>query len=206
MLLPVLEALAEGAHMLSGRILPGGRIVGPLVLAGVRPGARWLQADVFAQVLSLVTVDSDDDALKLAKLSPYALGATIFSSNLAAATALACRVAAGVVVINDMVVPTADPRLPFGGRKRSGFGVTRGAEGLLDMTVPKVITCTRGSWHPHFSPATTGDADLFTAYLRMVHGDGGWRRFRALISLIRALLRRRAAVGPVPNRTPLEIL
>ena len=55
--------------------------------------------------------------------------------------------------MNDVIVPTADPRLPFGGRKHSGFGVTRGAEGLLEMTVLKCVTVRRGRFRPHLDPA-----------------------------------------------------
>ena len=92
----------------------------------------------------------------------------------AAAQLLAGRVQAGAVVINDLIVPTADPRLPFGGRGRSGFGVTRGAEGLLEMTAPKVITVRRGKSLPHLDPPHAADAELFHAYIQTVHA-GAWR-------------------------------
>ena len=60
---------------------------------------------------------------------------------------------AGSVVINDLIVPTVDPRLAFGGRGLSGFGVTRGAEGLLGLTVVKSIALRHGRFRPHFAPA-----------------------------------------------------
>ena len=79
---------------------------------------------------------------------------------------------AGVVVINDVIVPTADPRLPFGGRGRSGFGVTRGAEGLLELTVPKVVAVRRGRRLFHLEAPHPGDAELFRAYLNLTHAGG----------------------------------
>ena len=66
LLTSILEALGNGAHLLSGRILPGGGIAGPLALAGVRPGEKLLQADLFAPVLSLLIVSDDEQALELA--------------------------------------------------------------------------------------------------------------------------------------------
>ena len=71
---------------------------------------------------------------------------------------MARRVRAGSVCVNDLIVPTADPRLPFGGRGRSGFGVTRGAEGLLEMTVPKAISVRTGSFRPHLAAPSTPTA------------------------------------------------
>ena len=83
-----------------------------------------------APAVSIIAVESMDHALTLSDQCPYRLGATVFGPpDLAAA--VAARVDAGCVVVNDMIAPTADPRLPFGGRGRSGFGVTRAAEGLL---------------------------------------------------------------------------
>ena len=74
----------------------------------------------------------------LARQQPrdFALGASIFSRDIAKARALAARIKTGFVLINDLIVPTADPRMPFGGVKASGFGTTRGEEGLLEMTLP----------------------------------------------------------------------
>jgi hypothetical protein len=85
---------------------------------------------------------------------------------------MAARVNAGSVVINDVIVPTADPRLPFGGRGESGFGVTRGAEGLLEMTVVKTISVRRGWFRPHLAPPRESDARRFAGMIRLLHG--GW--------------------------------
>ncbi|RME75449.1 MAG: aldehyde dehydrogenase family protein [Planctomycetota bacterium] len=114
--------------------------------------------------------------------------ATPWRRDLAAAR-FAERVDAGVVVINDVIVPTADPRLPFGGRRASGFGVTRGREGLLEMTQVKAIALRAGTFRPHLDPAMPRDADLFRAYLGAVHGRGLLGRVRVLLCLVRSLIR-----------------
>lgn len=188
----VLEALLSGADLIRGSIESGsGRVSVPLILNAARPSMRITREDIFAPVVSLVTVDNDDEALAFAGQCPYSLGATIFSRDETAAQALAGQIRAGVVTINDLIVPTADPRLPFGGRDRSGFGVTRGREGLLEMTVPKVVSIRRGRFHPHLDQAQEGDAELLTAYIRAAHGSKWDRRLAAVLELGRCIRRRK---------------
>ena len=181
------EALAGGAHFITGGLAGDGAVQTPAILAGVPPSARLLRADIFAPVLALVTVSDDAAALALANDCPYALGVSIFTRDEPAARALAASVDAGVVTINDLIVPTADARLPFGGRRRSGFGVTRGAEGLLELTAPQVVTLTRSTFRPAFDSPHPNDEAMFHAYLELTHGRGLGRRTRALIALFKSL-------------------
>ena len=129
----------------------------------------------------------------MARESEYALGATVFGSR-QRSEALAKHIRAGVVVINDMIAPTAHPALPFGGRGSSGFGVTRGAEGLLELTVTKAVVTQRGRWLPHLEPPKQNDPVLFSAFIRALHGRGLTQRLRACLDLSRALLARRKEI------------
>jgi len=137
----------------------------------------------------LIPVASVEEALAEARRSPYALGASVFGPE-EEAVALAGRIRAGVVVVNDLIVPTADPRLPFGGRGESGFGVTRGAEGLLELTAPKVVAVRRSRRLFHFEEPHPVDADLFRAYLTLTHAGGLRARLRGAAALLRNLARR----------------
>jgi aldehyde dehydrogenase (NAD+) len=103
---------------------------------------------------------------------------------------LATQLRAGIVVINDMIMPTAHPGISFGGRGSSGFGLTRGPEGLLEMTAVKTIATQKSRWHPHLQPIRQGDADLFSAFARMCHGATLGVRLRAALALWRAARRR----------------
>jgi acyl-CoA reductase-like NAD-dependent aldehyde dehydrogenase len=166
------EAEAAGARVLAW---PGAERVPPVIVADAPLGLRLLREDVFAPVLAIVPVLDMEQALVVAKDCRYALGASIFGPP-AEAMLLAARVNAGAVVINDVIVPTADPRLPFGGRGESGFGVTRGAEGLLEMTVLKTISTRSGRARPHLAAPRSKDAPRFAAMIRLLHG-GGLSRF-----------------------------
>jgi len=170
------QAVAEGARLVSSG-------AGPVVVTDARPGMALLQQDVFAPWLALVPVADPEAALAAAAECPYALGASVFGPPVAA-EAMARRVRAGSVCVNDLIVPTADPRLPFGGRGRSGFGSTRGAEGLLGMTVVKTISERRGRLHPHLAPSTAEDASRFAAMTALLHGGRRtrWAALRALLA------------------------
>ncbi len=181
-------AIRDGARVVTGGIVRdqgGARLDGPTVLADARPEMALLQADLFAPVLSLVAVGSAEEALGLDESCPYALGATVFGQP-RDAESFAARIDAGCVVINDLIVPTADPRIPFGGRGQSGFGVTRGADGLKEMTQVKVILHRRNRWLPHLEPPTPWDAPLLAAFLGMVHGRGWHTKLEAARAALRA--------------------
>ena len=85
---------------------------------------------------------------------------------------------AGMVTINDVIAQTAHPATPFGGRGASGWGVTQGAEGLLAMTVPQVISERKGKFRPHYATADAtkhATAELLKGLLRWRHA-GRWRQ------------------------------
>jgi acyl-CoA reductase-like NAD-dependent aldehyde dehydrogenase len=181
-LIPLIDdALARGAHFICHQARPQ-----VIILGGVDPASRLLREDVFGPVLSTVTVGDDDEAVTRANDCPFALGASVFSADEAAALTIAQRLNAGVVSINDLIIPTADGRVPFGGGGRSGFGVTRGAEGLLDLARPKVVSVSRGKFRPAFEAIQESDAEMFSAWLRFDLP----LRWRGVVVLLRAIRRR----------------
>ncbi|HLH02086.1 MAG TPA: aldehyde dehydrogenase family protein [Bryobacteraceae bacterium] len=142
-----------------------------------------------AQELPVTSFRTEEEALALAAESPFALGASVFGPQ-AQAEALARRVRAGVVVVNDMIAPTADPRVTFGGRGKSGFGRTRGAEGLRELTTPKVVIVQRAKRLRHLEPLSEDAENVFANYLTMAHA-GSWReRIAAAGNLFRSRRKR----------------
>jgi acyl-CoA reductase-like NAD-dependent aldehyde dehydrogenase len=160
----------------------------PVVILQARPGMEIMQSDMSAPVIAVMRVDGDDEAIEAASACPYALGATIFGEE-AASRRFAERVTAGVAVVNDMIVPTADPRLPFGGAHRSGFGKTRGAEGLLEMTRLKAIVVQRGKRLRHLEPAHPHAEELFLAFLAASHRRNWTDRLNAWRKLVKVVAR-----------------
>lgn len=109
--------------------------------------AGLADVDLFAPWLALIGVSDMAEAIEIESRSRHALGASIFGDE-KTARALAKQVPAGSVTINDLIAPTADPRLPFGGARASGYGMTRGREGLLSMTrAVSVSTRRSGALH-----------------------------------------------------------
>lgn len=181
------DACMNGARQLTG-CFHANHQVSPFVISNARPDMRLIQTAMFAPLLTIVPVAHTAQALSYAAQCPYALGVTVFGSERQARD-IAQRVNAGVVVINDVIIPTADPRLPFSGRGRSGFGVTRGAEGLLELTNVKAVSIRRSRWRPHYKPAGHHHTALFESYIHAVHGDAWIQRMKAVGSAIRTMLR-----------------
>ncbi|MCG8543092.1 MAG: aldehyde dehydrogenase family protein, partial [Alphaproteobacteria bacterium] len=183
------EACRNGGRLIGAPPQPGGSEMTPIVVADTPAGSALLREDIFGPVIALATVRDMDQAIGLNGDCPYALGASVFGSP-DAARAMARRIDAGVVTINDVIVPTADPRLPFGGHGESGYGTTRGGEGLVALTRPKAVSLRRGRFRPHYEPARPDDRSLFTAYLRAAHGRDWRKRLTAVKSLVRVLMAR----------------
>ena len=177
-----------------GLRLNGGNVcMRPQRVIAPRAMLAELQAALPDAALTYIEATDEQQILTAIAGSDYALTISIFSgaADQALANALAAKAKAGVILHNDLIAPTADPRAPFGGRGRSGFGVTRGAEGLLAMTTPKVIY-TRSPSKParHFAPVTAAHPAFFAAWIRLMHSgslSARWQGFRDLMQHGRAV-------------------
>jgi succinate-semialdehyde dehydrogenase/glutarate-semialdehyde dehydrogenase len=127
------ESVQKGATILTG----GGRRAGkgyyfePTVLTGVRPDMPAACEEVFGPVAAMIRARDTEEAIQLANQTPYGLGSNLWTSDIEGAKQLARRIEAGQVFINGMV--TSDPRLPFGGIKRSGYGKELSELGLREF-------------------------------------------------------------------------
>ncbi|HXC08182.1 MAG TPA: aldehyde dehydrogenase family protein [Steroidobacteraceae bacterium] len=125
-------ATVEGAKVLTGgdrpAHLPKGWFVNPTVLGDVSPDAPIMNDETFGPVAPVSRVASFDEALTLANRSRYALGATVYTTDLDESMRAVNELEAGMVWVN---APLLDNDAgPFGGRKQSGMGRQLGAEGL----------------------------------------------------------------------------
>jgi benzaldehyde dehydrogenase (NAD) len=93
----------------------------PTVLAGVTPGMRAFEEEIFAPVVSVTAFDTDDEAVELANRTAYGLSAAVISRSVGRALAIGNRLCTGLLHINDQTVKD-DVINPFGGRGQSGNG------------------------------------------------------------------------------------
>ncbi|MGE5652764.1 MAG: aldehyde dehydrogenase family protein [Bacillota bacterium] len=154
------DALARGARLLTG-VKPSdwdhskGLFVPPMVLVDVKQEMKVVQEESFGPFLPIIPFDSEDEAIRLANDSRFGLNASVWSADLAKAQRVAAKIVAGAVVINDVIVTTANHHLPFGGVKESGWGRYHGEIGLRSFCHEKSVMVSRGSqatelqWYPY---------------------------------------------------------
>ncbi len=116
------ESREDGARLLLGGARRPGRgyYFEPTVLADVEPEMTLAREEVFGPVAAVMIARGAEDAVRIANMSEYGLGASLWTRDIDKAKALAREIETGQVFINGMVA--SDPRLPFGGVKRSGYG------------------------------------------------------------------------------------
>jgi aldehyde dehydrogenase (NAD+) len=182
------EAAGAGAEV-QGSFMPAAQK--PLLVDRATANMAVACSDVFAPVLSLIEAETMLHVPELYAQCPYALTVSIFCERgkEKKARMLGSMLNAGSLLINDIIAPTADPRVPFGGRGASGYGVTRGAEGLLEMTAVKTVLVRRGGVMLHLEPMQDKDAAMFAGLIRAVHGKGLAMRWAALKQMVKALRR-----------------
>jgi acyl-CoA reductase-like NAD-dependent aldehyde dehydrogenase len=136
----VKDVVKEGAEVLTGgeRIIKSkGYFYKPTVLRNVSPKMRIAQEEVFGPVAPIIVADDEMQAIKLANDTQYGLGASLWTEDLDNAEKLSRMVQSGVVSVNNVVA--SDPRVPFGGVKKSGFGRELSRYGMLEFVNIKSV-------------------------------------------------------------------
>jgi succinate-semialdehyde dehydrogenase / glutarate-semialdehyde dehydrogenase len=139
----VLDTVAAGARLLLGGHPVGetGNYYAPSVLTDVRPGMRAYEEELFGPVATLFRVPDLDAAIALANDTTFGLAASVWSADPAETERAIASLEAGSVFVNAMVA--SDPRYPFGGVKRSGYGRELGSWGMLEFVNVKTVRLTR---------------------------------------------------------------
>jgi acyl-CoA reductase-like NAD-dependent aldehyde dehydrogenase len=136
------DATARGARVLAGgtRLSElGPNFYAPTLLADVTPDMRILQEETFGPVLPVAPFDSDDEAVQLANNSDFGLAANIWTRDKRRGEAMAARIEAGTVMVNDVISCFGIAEAPHGGFKLSGIGRTHGEMGLSEMVQLKYV-------------------------------------------------------------------
>ncbi len=137
----VAESIAAGATLLCGGKRPEHLAKGyyylPSVLDCTSINTPSVMHELFGPVLSVLSFDTEEEALQLANDSDYGLGSGVFTQNLSRAHRMSAKIKAGVVWIN--TYRAISPLAPFGGYGLSGYGRESGAESILDYTRTKSV-------------------------------------------------------------------
>lgn len=134
----VSASISEGAKLLLGgkRITGRGYFFEPTVLGSVTNNMTIAREEAFGPVAPIIIAESEEEAIKIANDTEYGLGASIWTTS-ERGEQLTRKINAGLVYVNKNV--RSDPRLPFGGIKKSGIGRELARYGLLEMTNIKTI-------------------------------------------------------------------
>ena len=136
----VQASVAAGAMLMLGGAVPQreGAWYPPTVLANVRPGMPAYSEELFGPVATVIEAADEEDAIRIANDTSYGLGGAVFSRDRVRAEKIAkSRILAGSCFVNDFV--RSDPRLPFGGIKRSGHGRELSLFGIQEFVNIKTI-------------------------------------------------------------------
>ncbi|MBT7579926.1 MAG: NAD-dependent succinate-semialdehyde dehydrogenase [Candidatus Marinimicrobia bacterium] len=135
----VQASLDAGARLLlGGKSIPGpGYFYEPTIISDVRAGMSLYREETFGPVSTIIPVKDTDEAIGVANDSEFGLGASLWTNDLTRGEHLARQIESGAVFINGMTV--SDPRLPFGGIKRSGYGRELSHFGIREFTNIKSI-------------------------------------------------------------------
>jgi acyl-CoA reductase-like NAD-dependent aldehyde dehydrogenase len=174
----IADATAKGAAIAcGGKRGPGpGQFFEPTVLSGCTHEMTVMAEEIFGPIVPFMKVASDDEAIALANDSPLGLNAYVFTRDRDKGARLARRVAAGSVVVNDVMSNYAAAELPFGGIGQSGFGRVHGDDALRDMAQLRVVTVDRltpPKRDPYWYPYGATTYKWMLRGLRAVYTPGG---------------------------------
>jgi len=148
------DALDRGATVALGGAdaVHDERYLSPTVIDHVPADALAATEETFGPTIAVVTVRDVDEAVERINGSAYGLGSAVFSAT--QGVDIARRLRVGMTTVNDVIVISQNPGMPFGGRGDSGYGRKHGVEGLLEFGFPHSISVKTG---PAQRPSTTFD-------------------------------------------------
>lgn len=153
------DALDKGATLLAGsppsEWKKDSMFIKPMILLDVTQDMLVMLEETFGPVLPILTVHSEEEALRVANGTEYGLNASIWTENKEKARRMATKLESGAVLINDVLISVANHNLPFGGVKHSGIGRYHGENGIRMFCHEKAVMESRGitkteiQWYPY---------------------------------------------------------
>jgi acyl-CoA reductase-like NAD-dependent aldehyde dehydrogenase len=172
----VKDAVAKGAKVLAGGHphTGRGRFFEPTVLVDVDHSMKIMRDETFGPTLPIMKIASAEEGIRLANDSPYGLQASVWTKDTERGEALARRIQAGVVCVNDAQVNYLAMNLPMGGWKESGVGTRHGANGIRKYTKVQSLLVTRYALkrEPFMFPYKKNQTKLLGRFFKLLYGRG----------------------------------
>jgi acyl-CoA reductase-like NAD-dependent aldehyde dehydrogenase len=189
--LQIVAGQVEEARNLGARILTGGEpllqlgpnFYSPTLITGVTPAMSLMREETFGPVLPVLPFSTDEEAIQLANASDFGLSASVWGKT-PHATAVARRIRAGSILVNDLLTGFAVSAAPHGGLKQSGIGRTHGILGMQELVRPVYLDVDLAPrmkklwWYPY-----AGNFAPMSAFAALVHSSGLRRLAAALRTL-----------------------
>ena len=174
----IVDAVQKGARVLcGGRPRPdlGPNFFEPTVIQGVNTSMKLFQDETFGPILSICVVRDAEEAIALANDCEFGLAASVWTTDSEKGKAVAARLHAGTVMVNDVISAFAIAEAPHGGCGLSGWGRTHGKVGLLEMVNVKYVDVDRlpgmeKPWWYRYGSELQKAADAFLQF----EFAGGW--------------------------------
>ncbi|MCD6179245.1 MAG: NAD-dependent succinate-semialdehyde dehydrogenase [Bacteroidales bacterium] len=133
------QTIEQGATLLrGGKFIEGdGYFYEPTIISNLKPGMKLYYEESFGPVFSIFSFDTEEEAIQIANDSDFGLGGSLWTKDLAKGESLARKIESGGIFINGMT--KSDPRLPFGGIKKSGYGRELSHYGIKEFVNMKTI-------------------------------------------------------------------
>src|SRR6266403_1348031 len=188
------DAVSCGARVLCGghpRVDLGTNFFEPTVITNVDSTTKLFQEETFGPILAIQTVADAEEAIARANDSPFALSASVWTRDTNRGEAIAKRLRAGAVMVNDAISYFAIAEAPHGGCGASGWGRTHGKAGLLEMVQTKYIDVDRlpgreKPWWYRYGAELEHAAD---AFLQFEYGRGIAARLRNARGALKTMFR-----------------
>jgi succinate-semialdehyde dehydrogenase/glutarate-semialdehyde dehydrogenase len=163
----------------------------PTVITGVNSSMRLFQEETFGPILAIQTVQNAEEAVQRANDSPFALAASVWTRDAKKGEAIARRLRAGAVMVNDAISYFGIAEAPHGGCGASGWGRTHGRAGLLEMVQMKYIDVDRlpSSEKPWWYRYGSGLDRAADAFLRFEFSGGIGPKLRNAAGAMKTFLR-----------------
>lgn len=182
----VADAVEHGSEILTGGERPLLDLPGwfhtPTVLAGEPGRARIAREEIFGPVVTVVSIENEEDGIRRANSSSFGLGASVWTRDRARARRVGARLQAGSVWMNDHAYSYGTGQAPWGGRKESGYGCTHSRHGLYGLTRVSYRDADSGrSSAPWWYPYSDRSLDGFAGALRVLYDARPAARAAALL-------------------------